>query len=189
MYGRGGGARVIDLPLLNGCVIVACSFPRKVRCLAAASYTGEYPLPDPPQQERAPQRCVIRTPNDSRRKSIRRRTERRQTHTCCASSRAWDWRWWLDRGDVATIRAPRSPWLSPSPSLADFYNWPIWRQRCWRRRSPLVPRIEQPDTILDEEWSGDPGAMFGDLVTRQRAFADDAKHRRPVCLCGADLGQ
>ena len=52
----------IDLPLLNGCVIVACLFPRKARCLAAASYTGEYPLPDPRQQEHASQRCDIRTP-------------------------------------------------------------------------------------------------------------------------------
>ena len=55
----GGGPRVIDLPLLNGCVIVAGSFPRTARCLPEASYTDEYPLPDPEHQEHAPWRCDI----------------------------------------------------------------------------------------------------------------------------------
>jgi hypothetical protein len=80
---------------------VACSFPQKARCLVAASYTGEYPLPHPWQQEHRYSAVTFGRPNDSRRRSIRRRTgtppDPQLLHVIARA-------WWLDRGDVATIR-------------------------------------------------------------------------------------
>lgn len=95
MYGRGGGAPVVNLPLLNGCVIVACSFPGTARCLAAASYTSEYPLPDRGHQERArittdhaPWRGDIRTPQRRPEESDKAADRAPPDHTCFVSPRA-----------------------------------------------------------------------------------------------------
>ena len=51
---RGGAARLSTSQMLTGCVIAGCPFPRKARCPAAASNTGQYHSLEPGHQAHAP---------------------------------------------------------------------------------------------------------------------------------------
>ena len=101
MYERGGGARVIDLPLLNGCVIVACSFPRKGAAWPQLCIPASIHCPIHSSKSTRHSAVSFGRLNDSRRRSIRRRTgtppDPQLLHVIARA-------WWLDRGDVATIR-------------------------------------------------------------------------------------